>query len=53
MRPAGQHKISAALKELADKDLIECLTPEKTTWIKYVLTGKGKAVLKKLDKIYL
>lgn len=45
--------ISRALKELADKDLIECLTPEKTTWKKYVLTGKGKAVLKKLDEKYL
>jgi len=45
--------ISRALKELADKDLIECLTPEKTTWKKYVLTGEGKAVLKKLDEKYL
>lgn len=45
--------ISRALKELADKDLIECLTPEKTTWKKYVLTGKRKAVLKKLDEKYL
>ena len=45
--------ISRALKELADKDLIECLTPEKTTWKKYVLTDKGKAVLKKLDEKYL
>jgi len=28
--------ISRALKELANKDLIECLTPEKATWKKYV-----------------
>lgn len=45
--------ISRALKELADKDLIECLTPENATWKKYVLTGKRKAVLKKLDEKYL
>ena len=45
--------ISRALKELADKDLIECLTPEKTTWKKYVLTDNGKDVLKKLDEKYL
>lgn len=45
--------ISRALKELANKDLIECLTPEKTTWKKYVLTDKGKDVLKKLDEKYL
>ena len=45
--------ISRALNELAAKDLIECLTPEKTTWKKYVLTDKGKEVLKKLDEKYL
>ncbi|MDO9517623.1 MAG: sugar-specific transcriptional regulator TrmB [Methanosarcinaceae archaeon] len=45
--------ISHALKELANKDLIECLTPEKATWKKYVLTDKGKAVLKRLDEKYL
>lgn len=45
--------ISRALKELTDKDLIECLTPEKTTWKKYVLTDKGKDILKKLDEKYL
>jgi len=41
--------ISHALKELEDKGLIECLTPEKTTWKKYVLTDRGKEILKKLD----
>ena len=45
--------ISRALNELADKGLIECLTPEKTTWKKYVLTDNGKDVLKKLDEKYL
>ena len=44
--------ISRALKELEDKGLIECLTPEKITWKKYVLTDSGKDVLKKLDEKY-
>jgi len=44
--------ISRALKELEDKDLIKCLTPEKATWKKYVLTAKGKEVLKKMDDQY-
>ncbi|AGF97530.1 Hypothetical protein MmTuc01_2203 [Methanosarcina mazei Tuc01] len=33
--------ISRALKELEDKGLIECLTPEKTTWKKYMLEFFG------------
>lgn len=45
--------ISRALKEFEEKDLISCLTPEKTTWKKYVLTGKGKEILKKLEEKYL
>ena len=45
--------ISRALKELAEKDLIECLTPEKATWKKYVLTDTGKDILKILDEKYL
>ena len=49
----SNQNISRALKELADKDLIECLTPEKTTWKKYVLTNQGKEVLKILDEKYL
>jgi len=44
--------ISHALNELKDKGLIECLTPEKTTWKKFVLTDLGKEVLKKLDEKY-
>ena len=44
--------ISHALKELEDKGLIECLTPEKTTWKKFILTDMGKEILKKLDEIY-
>lgn len=44
--------ISHALKELEDKGLIECLTPEKTTWKKFILTDMGKEILKKLDGTY-
>lgn len=44
--------ISRALKELENKGLIECLTPEKTTWKKFVLTDTGKEILEKLDGIY-
>jgi len=42
--------ISRALKELQEKGLIECLTPEKTTWKKYVLTDLGKEISKGLEK---
>jgi DNA-binding MarR family transcriptional regulator len=45
--------ISHALKEFEDKGLIQCITPEKTTWKKYVLTDSGKKVLEKLDGIHL
>ncbi|WMW23010.1 sugar-specific transcriptional regulator TrmB [Methanolobus mangrovi] len=41
--------ISHAIKEFEDKDLIECLTPSKTTWKKYVLTDMGKTVMEKMD----
>ena len=45
--------ISHALNELESKDLIQCLTPDKTTWKKYTLTDAGKKVLEKLDGKYL
>ena len=44
--------ISRALKELENKGLIECLTPEKITWKKFVLTDMGKEILEKLDRTY-
>jgi DNA-binding PadR family transcriptional regulator len=44
--------ISHALKELEEKGLIECLTPDKTTWKKYTLTETGKKVLEKLEGKY-
>jgi DNA-binding PadR family transcriptional regulator len=45
--------ISHALKELESKNLIECLTPDKSTWKKYALTDEGRKVLEKLDGKYL
>ncbi|MCK4928843.1 MAG: winged helix-turn-helix transcriptional regulator [Methanosarcinales archaeon] len=45
--------ISRALRELEDKELIDCLTPEKTTWKKYVLTDRGKEILDILEEKYL
>ncbi|TGC08053.1 sugar-specific transcriptional regulator TrmB [Methanolobus halotolerans] len=44
--------ISRALKEFEDKDMIKCLTPEKATWKKYVLTSTGKEILKKMENEY-
>ncbi|MDG6244573.1 MAG: sugar-specific transcriptional regulator TrmB [Methanolobus sp.] len=41
--------ISRALKEFEDKGLIECLTPSKSTWKKFILTDTGKAVMEKMD----
>lgn len=41
--------ISHALKELESKELIQCLTPDKTTWKKYTLTDAGKKVLERLE----
>jgi DNA-binding MarR family transcriptional regulator len=40
--------ISRAVHELEENGLIECLTPEKRTWKRYILTKKGKAVFEKL-----
>jgi DNA-binding MarR family transcriptional regulator len=45
--------ISHALKEFESKGLIQCLTPEKTTWRKYILTDEGKKVLEQLNGKYL
>ncbi len=44
--------ISRALREFENKGLIKCLTPEKTTWKKYVLTSIGKKVMQKIDDEY-
>jgi DNA-binding MarR family transcriptional regulator len=44
--------ISRALKEFEDKDMIKCLTPEKATWKKYILTSTGKEIVKKMEDEY-
>ncbi|MCX9014473.1 MAG: MarR family transcriptional regulator [Candidatus Methanoperedens sp.] len=42
--------ISRALRELEEYGLIECLTPEKHTWKRYILTDNGLQVFEKLRK---
>ena len=49
MTSRSTQNISRALKELEEKGLIECLTPAKITWEKYVLTDIRKDVLNELD----
>jgi DNA-binding MarR family transcriptional regulator len=44
--------ISRALKEFESRGLLECLTPEKSTWKRYVLTDSGRQVLEKMDGKY-
>ena len=45
--------ISYAMRELEEKGLIQCLTPDKHTWKKYILTEKGTEVFENLKKNYL
>jgi DNA-binding MarR family transcriptional regulator len=40
--------ISRAIHELEEHELIECLTPEKRTWKRYILTDKGKRVFEEM-----
>lgn len=40
--------VSRAIHELEEKGLLKCLTPEKQTWKRYLLTEKGKSVLSDL-----
>ncbi|WP_340817912.1 sugar-specific transcriptional regulator TrmB [Methanolobus sp. WCC4] len=40
--------ISRALKEFNIKGITRCLTPEKTTWKRYMLTDTGKEVQQRL-----
>jgi len=44
--------ISRALKEFESRGLLECLTPGKSTWKRYVLTDSGRQVLEKMDGKY-
>ena len=45
--------ISHAVRELEERELIECLTPEKHTWKRYILTEKGVQVFEKFKKKHL
>lgn len=45
--------ISRAIRELEEHGLIECLTPEKHTWKRFILTEKGTEVFEKLRKNHL
>jgi len=42
--------ISYAMRELEEKGLIKCLTPEKHTWKKYIPTEKGTEVIENLKE---
>ncbi len=42
--------ISRAVRELEERGLIECLTPEKHTWKRYILTEKGVQLFEKFKK---
>ncbi len=42
--------ISYAMRELEEKGLIKCITPEKATWKKFIPTEKGTAVFENLKK---
>lgn len=45
--------ISYAIRELEKQGLIKCLTPEKHTWKKFILTEKGIEVIEKLKNDHL
>ncbi|MFA4957072.1 MAG: winged helix-turn-helix transcriptional regulator [Candidatus Methanoperedens sp.] len=42
--------ISYAIRELEEKGLIKCLTPEKHTWKKFIMTEKGTEVIENLKE---
>ncbi|VVB88099.1 Uncharacterised protein [uncultured archaeon] len=45
--------ISYAMRELEKQGLVQCLTPGKHTWKKYIITEKGTEVFKSLKKNHL
>ena len=45
--------ITRAMRGLEEHGLIECLTPEKHTWKRYIMTEKGMQVFEKLRKNHL
>jgi DNA-binding MarR family transcriptional regulator len=40
--------VSRAIDEMEAKGLVECLTPEKHSWKRYLLTDRGRAVIDEL-----
>jgi predicted transcriptional regulator len=45
--------ISRAIHELESMGLMECLTPDKTTWKRYILTAEGRKVYEELREKHL
>jgi predicted transcriptional regulator len=43
---------SRALRELEEAGLIECLTPGKHTWKRFIPTNEGMQVFEKLKKVH-
>jgi predicted transcriptional regulator len=42
--------ISYAMREMEEQGLIKCITPDKRTWKKFILTEKGTEVFEKLKE---
>ena len=42
--------ISYAIRELEKYGLVKCVTPEKSTWKKFIITEKGIDVYEKIKK---
>lgn len=42
--------MNRALHEMEAEGLVECITPDKHSWKKYMLTEKGEKVLAALEK---
>lgn len=42
--------ISRAIKECEERELVRCITPEKHTWKRYMLTDLGDVVLRELER---
>ena len=45
--------ISRAIHELEAEGMVECITPEKNTWKRYVLTEQGKLVYERMREQHL
>lgn len=43
--------VSVTLFQLEKENLVECLTPEKTSWRIYALTDLGEQVLKQIKEL--